>query len=141
MTTIYYNINYWDNVAFWSAIAVGFCGIVATIMIALQGDANRYWTRPIGIIGTSLVTGITALVTAFHVPENVDKLIDIYSDMANITNNYEHDIQGKAGNEADEIQKKYNDQFLQLKTDLLRIKGSAGRLNTKPPPPSQQGAK
>jgi|SRR5215471_21733055 len=108
-------------------------------MIALQGDANRYWTRPVGIIATSLVTGITALVTSFHVQENIDKLIDIYSEMSIISNNFQHDISNKSGNDADDLTNAYNDKFLKLKTELLRIGGSAGRLNTRPPPPEGAG--
>ena len=29
-----------------------------TVMIALQGDENRHWTRPIGLVSTALVTGL-----------------------------------------------------------------------------------
>ena len=78
MRAISAQIDYLDLITNYSIIFVGVCGILATVMIALQGDDNRVWTRPIGIVATALVTGITALVSSFHVPETKDGLIDIY---------------------------------------------------------------
>ena len=43
MNIIASQVDYWDNVSLLTAIVAGIAGIVATIMIALQGDANRYW--------------------------------------------------------------------------------------------------
>lgn len=78
LSVIYSDINYWETVSFWSAVIATLFGVFGTVMIALQTDTNRKWTKPLAIIGTTAVTGITALTTAFHVPENIDKLIDIY---------------------------------------------------------------
>jgi len=98
-------------------------------MIALQGDENRYWTRPVGIIATALVTGIASLTASLHVPDNIDKLIDIRRQFTALVNNFEYDIQRKSGDEADEVRKKFADEYSLLNSERLKLKGSAGRLN------------
>ena len=115
------DVQFWSRVEVAAAVAAGVCGVIATIMIALQGDDNKYWTRPVGIIATSLVTGITALTTSFHIPENVNKLIDLDAKFTIQTNNFEHDIRGKSGDEADEIRKKFADDFMALRSEQLRV--------------------
>ena len=108
-------------------------------MIALQGDENRYWTRPVGIVATALVTGIASLTTSLHIPENVDKLIDIRRQFTFLINNLEYDIEGKSPEEANKIRKKFADDFSLLNSERLKLKGSAARLNIgqapQPPPP------
>jgi hypothetical protein len=111
-------------------------------MIALQGDENRYWTRPVGIIATALVTGIASLTASLHVPDNIDKLIDIRRQFTALVNNFEYDIQRKSGDEADEVRKKFADEYSLLNSERLKLKGSAGRLNigqTPTPPPPDTG--
>src|SRR4051812_44069462 len=82
------NISYWSNVNLIGQALIVVAGIVATIMIALQGDENKVWTRPIGLIATALVTGMTSALVSFHVPDNVDKLVDILGNMTTITNEF-----------------------------------------------------
>jgi len=108
--------------------------VLATVMIALQGDENGYWTRPVGIVATALVTGIASLTSALHVPDNIDKLIDIRHQFTSLVNNFEYDIQRKSGEEADEVRKKFADESSLLNSERLKLKGSAGRLNIGQPP-------
>lgn len=103
-------------------------------MIALQGDNNKVWTRPIGIVATALVTGIASLTTALHVPENVDKLIDIRRQFTFLVNNLEYDLGEKSPEDASKIFKKFADDFSLLNSERLKLRGSAGRLNIGQPP-------
>src|SRR5690242_6865701 len=75
------NISYWSNVNLLGQLFIVLSGMVATIMIALQGDQNKHWTRPVGLAATALVTGLTSALVSFHVPDNVDKLVDIVGSM------------------------------------------------------------
>jgi hypothetical protein len=133
------DIDFWSQVQIATLLATVVFGVLATVMIALQGDDNRYWTRPVGIIATALVTGIASLTTALHVPDNIDKLIDIRRQFTALVNNFEYDIQRKSGFEADEVRKKFADEYSLLNSERLKLKGSAGRLNIgqapAPPPP------
>jgi hypothetical protein len=136
LTQIHADIDYWNTVSFWSVVLAGFFGILATVMIALQGDNNKVWTRPIGIVSTSLVTGITALTTSLHVPDTIDKLIELYIQTGNRVNQFEYDARDKSDYDLNEITKKYIDDYNKLRGEMLLIKGSAGRLNIGPPPTS-----
>jgi hypothetical protein len=126
-------IDYWDNVTLAAALMAGFAGVVATIMIALQGDENRYWTRPTGIIATALVTGITALVTSFHIPESKDKYIAAYGQLVELNNKFEHNIRSAKDDEADTLRFQYSSDFTKIKADLLKVKGSLSLVSTNPP--------
>jgi hypothetical protein len=46
------DIDFWSQVQIATLIATVVFGVLATVMIALQGDEKRYWTRPVGIIAT-----------------------------------------------------------------------------------------
>jgi hypothetical protein len=59
------NISYWSNVHLIIQFLIVLCGIIATVMIALQGDENKHWTRPIGLVATALVTGLTSALVSF----------------------------------------------------------------------------
>lgn len=141
------NVSYWSTVQFIAQIIIVLSGIVATIMIALQGDDNRYLTRPVGLVATALVTGATSALVSFHVPENIDKLIDSMDKMATIANEYgRHVGKLKAGRSDNEIEEAYkNDpafreaaidltfkfvtEWNKSKIEMLRLSGSASRLN------------
>jgi hypothetical protein len=139
LSVIKSRIDYWDNVLLMTTVFAGIAGTVATIMIALQGDNNRHWTRPVGIIATSLVTGITAMVTSFHIPENKDKYITAYGELLRVTNRFEHDTTQKQPNkqEADELEYKFVSDFTNVKLELLKTQGSFS-LVVSPPQPSVQ---
>jgi hypothetical protein len=81
----------------------------------------RYWTRPVGIIATALVTGIASLTTVLHVPDNIDKLIDIRRQFTH-SHNFESVIQRKSGDGADEVRKKFADDFSLLNSERLKLK-------------------
>lgn len=148
-------IWYWSTVNLIAQILIVFFGIISTLMIALQGDANKYWTRPIGIIATTLVTGISSALVTFHIPENVDKVIGIASKMVDIDNDFDYKVeklkQGKTQNEINEayrndaafreavnqLTKDFSDSQNKIKMDLLRIKGTSSQLNIKPPSTAQ----
>ena len=127
------NIAYWVNLNLIGQAAIVVFGIIATVMIAMQGDKNKHWTRPIGLVSTALVTGITSALVSFHVPDNIDKLIDVYGKIAAITNEYDYRVrvrQGKAGkDEMEALTKKYADEFNAAKLEMLRLGGTAARLN------------
>jgi multisubunit Na+/H+ antiporter MnhE subunit len=89
------DIDFWSQIQIATLVATVVFGVVATIMIAHQGDENRYWTRPVGIIATALVTGIASLTASLHVPDSIDKLIDIRRQFTALVNNFEYDIQRK----------------------------------------------
>lgn len=144
------NVGYWSTINLIGQVSVIFFGIVATLMIALQGDANRRWTRPIGIIATTLVTGVGSALAGLHVPENVDKLIDIAGEMATATNDFDRQVEklkaGRTKTEVDEAYRKdatfrdaanllasnFADRHNKIKMELWRIKGTAARLNPAP---------
>jgi hypothetical protein len=142
------NISYWSNVNLIGQALIVVAGIVATIMIALQGDENKVWTRPIGLIATALVTGMTSALVSFHVPDNVDKLVDILGNMTNITNEFGYqsaklsegkdlkEVQQRFKTDAafrnsiNELTKKYVDDYNAIKIDMLKLNGTASRLST-----------
>jgi hypothetical protein len=144
------NISYWSNLHLALQVFIAVSGIVATIMIALQGDENRYWTRPIGLIATALVTGLSSALVSFHVPDNIDKLIDVGERMAAVANEFDYQaVKLKSGRSKQEIEEafktdpkfreaendltyKYTNEFNKTKSEMLRLRGSAARL-TGPP--------
>ena len=144
-------IWYWSTVNLIAQILIVFFSILSTLMIALQGDSNKYWTRPIGIIATTLVTGISSALVTFHIPENVDKVISAASKMVDIDNDFDYKLeklkQGKTQAEINEayrndaafreavnqLTKDFSDSQNKIRMDLLRIKGTSSQLNTKPP--------
>ena len=154
------NISYWSNVNLIGQALIVLAGIIATIMIALQGDDNKVWTRPVGLVATALVTGMTSALVSFHVPDNIDKLVDILGNMTTITNDFGYQSaklsDGKSSkevqdryksdanfrNSANELTKKYVDSYNGIKIDLLRLSGTASRLTSvQSPPPANPAAK
>lgn len=141
------NINFWSRVNIIGSVCAFSFGVLATLMIALQGDANKRWTRPIGIIATTLVTGIGSALVNFHVQDNVDKLISLAGNMANLTSEFgentgnlaagrdkasvenayktDKEFREKTNKLVREFGKKQND----IKMEMMRIKGTAARLN------------
>ena len=147
-------ISYWSNVNFLAQVCIAIFGTVATVMIALQGDENRHWTRPIGLVSTALVTGLTSALVSFHVPENIDKLVDVADRMALVNNdfNYEY-VKLKAGrsqketedafktdelfrSKTNELTTKFVNDYNKIKLEVLRLSGTAARLQIPPSPPS-----
>lgn len=148
ITVIRQNISYWSNVNLLGQVLIALSGMVATIMIALQGDHNKRWTRPIGLVATALVTGLTSALMSFHVPDNIDKLVDIVGSMSNIANEFDYQAEKlKAGKSQKEIEeayrtnpkfrddvnnltKKFSDDYNKIKLDMLKLSGSAAKLNS-----------
>jgi hypothetical protein len=150
------NINIWPSILLVGQVLVFIFGLLATIMIALQGDENRYWTRPIGLISTALVTGLTSALVSFHVTANIDKLIDIYSNITTSTNTLEVNLASLFSEQtSDQIQDKFkNDKtyeaeywkilapyassFNKSRVDALKLYGSAGQINSIKAPPDEK---
>jgi len=144
------NIAYWSNVNFIAQLVIVISGTVATVMIALQGDQNRYWTRPVGLVATALVTGLTSALVSFHVPDNIDKLVDVVADMTTVTNDFDYRavklVDGKSPQEIEEafrtdkvfreslndLTKNFSDQYNKIKIDMLKLSGSGAKLNSLP---------
>ena len=142
------NIDYWSNVNLLGQALIVLSGIIATIMIALQGDDNKHWTRPVGLVATALVTGITSALVSFHVPDNIDKLVDILANMTGTVNEFDYQAEklkgGKSQKEIEdsfrndpqfrdsvnELTKRYVDSYNKLKIDMLKLNGTAARLNS-----------
>jgi hypothetical protein len=156
------SISYWSNLHLAVQIFIALSGIVATIMIALQGDDNRHWTRPIGLIATAMVTGLTSALVSFHVPDNIDKLIDVGERMTALANDFDYRaVKLKAGRSKQEIEEafkrdprfreaendltyKYTNEYNKIKSEMLRLGGSAARLTapaSPPPAPKEEQAK
>lgn len=114
-------IDYWNSVSFWSVVLVGVCSIIATIVIAVQDTNNKSWTRPIGIIATSLVTGVTALVGTFHIPDTKQELATISMEITQNVNDFEYVVRGKSADESEQARKNYADSFAKLKGRLLML--------------------
>jgi hypothetical protein len=127
------DINYWSNLLTYALLATIICGLISTVMISLQGDNNKIWTRPIGLVSTALGAAITALLSTFHVQDNIDKLIDIRSKLGILTNNFQYDVRGKDKDQIADIALKFSLEFNKLSDERTKLKGSAGRLNTQPP--------
>ena len=89
MVVVRQNISAWSNIYLAAQVLIAVSSLVATVVIALQGDQNRYWTRPTGLVATALVTGITSALVSFHVPETIDKMIDIVGNMATTINDFD----------------------------------------------------
>lgn len=147
MNVVRTDISYWSNINLIAQVSIVIAGIIATIMIALQGDENKHWTRPVGLIATALVTGISSALGSFHVPENVDKLVDIVAKMDKRMNEFDYQLVKNFGADKEKIKIEYlknenfrnsvNDvtfafanDFSALKIELLRLNGTAARLTS-----------
>lgn len=144
-------IAFWSKVNLIMQVLIATFGIVATVMIALQGDKNKHWTRPIGLVATALVTGLTSALVAFHVPDNVDKLIDTVERMTIVTNEFDNNAEKlKAGRSDEEVKEAYKKDrkfreaagdlttkfcydYNKDKISMLRLLGTVGHLNTPRP--------
>jgi hypothetical protein len=63
--TVRESISYWSNLHLALQIFIAVARIVTTVMIALEGDENGHWTKPIGLVATALVTGLTSPLVSF----------------------------------------------------------------------------
>jgi hypothetical protein len=152
------NIAYWSTINLIGQICIVVAGIVATIVIALQGDDNRHWTRPVGLVATALVTGLTSALVSFHVPDNVDKLVDVIGNMTEVVNEFDYNAEKlKAGRDPKEVEQafrsdakfrdgvndltmKYVTAYNKIKIDMLKLSGTASKLSTVQPAPPPRAA-
>lgn len=144
------NIGYWSTLNIVTQVLVAVMGIISTMVIALQGDENKHWTRPVGIVATALVTGLSSALVSFHVPESIDKLIDIAGEITVSLNNFDYQVERlKAGRSSQQVEAAYKSdaEFREavnsltqnfansqnkIKMEMLRIRGTAARLNPAP---------
>ncbi len=143
-------IALWSNWHFAMQVLGVTASIVATIMIALQSENNKSWTRPIGLVATALVTGLSSALTALHVPQNVDRLIGDYGLIASAANAFEDKVERLTAGMSDsdvkfkfQHDKKFKAAYDDLSTelanhiqgarmDMLRLYGTAPQI-TEPP--------
>jgi hypothetical protein len=119
---------YWLNISF-QTISVGL-GVLATLMMALQNDANHKLTKPIGIVATTLTTGIVTAYSVFHIKENIDKLLAIQTAVVNHTNDLEFYIREHADEKTNlQVEKKYTFILNDLGDQRRRLKGSIGSVS------------
>jgi hypothetical protein len=138
VTSIGKDINYWSNWLTYALLASIVFGVIATVMIGLQGDNNKHRTRPIGLVATTLGAAVTTMLSTFHIQDNVDKLIDIRSRVTQLANNLEHDATGKTSEELKEVLWQYSSNFNEITDERTKLKGSAGHLNINPTGPAPQ---
>lgn len=140
-------ISLWSGINLAGHVLVVSCSIISTVIIALQGDNNRQWTRPIGLVTTALATGITSALVSFHVPENIDRLVEILGEMNQVVSDYKYQADlMRAGRSDAELQATFRtDKALRaalselthtqigrynaLHMDTLRLAGSAAKIN------------
>ncbi|THD50761.1 MAG: hypothetical protein E8A46_17265 [Bradyrhizobium sp.] len=97
---------------------------------------------------------MTSALVSFHVPDNVDKLVDILGNMTTITNEFGYQSaklsEGQDAkqvqerfktdavfrNSVNELTKKYVDDYNGIKIDMLKLSGTAARLTSIQSPPS-----
>jgi hypothetical protein len=91
-TEILKNVAIWTKIAQFGQAAIIFCGVVAAVMIALQNEGNQKWTKPIGLLASALVTGITSFLITFHVSDNLQSQIDIAGKIADMTDEFDNQI-------------------------------------------------
>ena len=145
------NVDYWSYINMVGQILTVIFGLIATLIIAMQTDKNKRWTRPVGIIATTFVTGISSVIGNFHVIENVDKMVDLTCEMATLTNIYYFEIEDlKGGRAKEEIDKAYKEDGIfrnkvnvttknfctelnNVKLEMLRVKGTVRPIKEKPP--------
>jgi hypothetical protein len=105
-------------------------GIIATLMMALQSELNRSWVKPVGIIATTLSTGLVTAYSTFHVRENIDKLISIQAEELQYANALEMYIRRNPDKTMDLDQfEKYTDLLNKLGEQKRRLMGSIGNIN------------
>jgi hypothetical protein len=91
---------------------------------------------------------MTSALVSFHVPDNVDKLVDILGNMTTITNEFAYqstklsdgkdlkEVQERFKTDAtfrtsaNELTKKYVDEYNGIKIDMLKLNGTASKLSS-----------
>lgn len=122
-------IDFWSNWQLFLFVISIIAGIITAIIVAIQKDANAYWTKPAGIIATVMVTAAATILNTLHVQNNIDKLIEIRTSLKTAFNKYEHSA--KHATEADAHDKAYEfaSEYTKLMDEATKLKGSAGRLD------------
>jgi hypothetical protein len=127
--------------SFWFYLNVGLqtlsviLGIIATLMMALQNNDNAYWMKPIGIIATTLTTGIVTAYSAFHITDNIDTLLKVQYELAKTGTDLEMFMRDNSNpdktletNKMREFSQKLND----LGNQRRQVMGSIGSIQIKP---------
>lgn len=83
------DINFWSFISVSMQVVIIFSGILSAIMIALQEDKNKGWTKPVALVAATLSTGLTSALVSLHMPENIDKLIQVAGRMVKVTNEFD----------------------------------------------------
>ena len=157
MRAVRENLAFWTRLNLAGQIAVGILSLVATVTVAMQTEDNKRVTRPVSVVSTALVTGITALLLSLQVPETIDRLVDALGDMATETNKFMYSAEIlKAGRDKDQLKELYHDNaafrdaviklsfdyagtYNKLKLDLFKLGGATAnlRVSRQPPPPNK----
>jgi hypothetical protein len=134
-------LNAWIKIHLALKIAVVTFGILATVMIALTDQTTHKWAKPIGLIASALATGLTAGVSTFQVPENIDRLADNIKTLKQITNAFDTAkvslVQGATNDEimqrfktddkfreaVNALTSKYVNDMNNVETDMVRVIG------------------
>jgi hypothetical protein len=108
-------------------------GIISTVVIGLQADSNKHWTKPIGLISTTVGAGMVTILSTFHIQEDISKLILLRSDMTALLNSLEHDVRKINETSLDQVKKKiliddklfaFSNSYLKLRDQVDTIQGT-----------------
>jgi hypothetical protein len=87
--------------------------IAATLAIALLNDKNKEWTKPVGLVSTALVAGLTSALITLQVSEKIDSLVVHLGKLAEAANEFDHAYRAAA----DGIEKEPEEMYKKYKTD------------------------
>ena len=138
-------LNKWIQIHLGLKIAIVTFGILATVMIALTDQNTQRWAKPIGLIASALATGLTAGVSSFQIPENIDKLAENIKTLKQITNDFDSAkvtlVRGATPDEINQrfktdekfreavnaLTRKYVTDMNNIETDMVRVMGITAR--------------
>lgn len=121
LSIIYSDIEFWGAARVVLQIAAVVFGVIGTVMMALPNNENKI-IKTVGIIATTLVTGIASGTSSLRIPERVQNLTRLYDEGMTITNDFKHDVNGKSGDELDARVIRFVGDFKSVKMRYLQIK-------------------
>lgn len=120
--------RFWTQLNIILQLLIIILGIIGTLMVALQNEDNKKWMKPLGIVTTTLVTGITGGMSTFHVRDHVEESIELQDAMINLANSFDEEIVGKSDDQIKAIMKKYDNEFEKI---AIRREYSIAQVGTK----------
>ena len=82
-------VDWWIKAHLVLKLIIVALGILATVMFALTDEKTKNWAKPIGLSASAIVTGLTAGIGTFQIPENIEKLAENARTLKQITNDFD----------------------------------------------------